>query len=170
MSHIFPQILRRKRLLCQDSLIKSAKQQQQLLQQQLLQQQQCPGGTPSGSSTVTAPTASAGGTEYVMAREAFSWLLKDLRAQLCSLVLEFLFLVDGGLLSNAAHEAAIRSSNDNARSKGSKSSNKTNSNSWAEEGSTAGEDMDQESSRGASAALVEIKQREVAAFFLAALS
>ncbi|CDJ38831.1 hypothetical protein, conserved [Eimeria tenella] len=55
-----------------------------------------------------------------MAKEAFSWLLKDLKAQLCSLLREFLLLVDGGFLTNVAHEAAVRSSSSSSRGKGAK--------------------------------------------------
>ncbi|EPR60186.1 general transcription factor IIH polypeptide 4 GTF2H4 [Toxoplasma gondii GT1] len=63
------------------------------------------GGPPSP----TAPTSAA-----AMSREAFSWILKDLKSQVNSLVVEFLFLLDGGVLTNAAHDAGGRSSGPNS--------------------------------------------------------
>lgn len=93
-----------------------------------------------------------------MAKEAFSWLLKDLRAQICSLLLEFLYLVDGGLLSNTAHEAFLRSSR--SSSKGGKRTHSSSSSS----SSGAGEDAE-DTPVGASATLIEAKQQEVTSSF-----
>ncbi|PFH37093.1 general transcription factor IIH polypeptide 4 GTF2H4 [Besnoitia besnoiti] len=70
-----------------------------------------PGASPlhatlsASAASPTAPTSAA-----AMSREAFSWILKDLKSQVNSLVVEFLFLLDGGVLTNAAHDAGGRGS------------------------------------------------------------
>ncbi|KAL8437810.1 hypothetical protein ACSSS7_000691 [Eimeria intestinalis] len=163
-------VLRRKSLLCQETFSKGS-----LLQQQQHQQLLYGGGTALGSNSSGVPGSSSssgimqagGGPEYTMAREAFSWLLKDLKAQLCSLLLEFLYLVDGGLLSNAAHEASLRgSSNPPKHGRRMQSSSSTSINS-----SSSSNDMDAsaEAPAGASAALVEQTQREETLLLLTAL-
>eukprot|EP00921_Rhytidocystis_pertsovi_P003071 GHVQ01005118.1.p1 GENE.GHVQ01005118.1~~GHVQ01005118.1.p1 ORF type:complete len:689 (+),score=60.57 GHVQ01005118.1:272-2338(+) len=45
-----------------------------------------------------------------MSREAFSWLLKDLQSQICSVVVEFLMILDDGFLTYSAQEAKARGS------------------------------------------------------------
>lgn len=62
--------------------------------------------SPNNNASQPHPATSAA----VMSREAFSWILKDLKSQVTSLVVEFLFLLDGGLLSNVAHDASLRHS------------------------------------------------------------
>lgn len=70
----------------------------------------------SAAPSATPPAAPE--THAVMSREAFSWILKDLKSQVMSLVVEFLFLLDGGLLSNAAHDANLRHSSSSHTSSG----------------------------------------------------
>ncbi|KAL8427965.1 hypothetical protein Efla_004223 [Eimeria flavescens] len=162
-------VLRRKSLLCQETSSRGS-----FLQQQ--QQQALYGGTGylkgisssssssnSGSSSSTHALQAAGAPEYTMAKEAFSWLLKDLKAQVCSLLLEFLYLVDGGLLSNAAHEAAIRrssSSSSNVSKQSGRRAHGSSNNASSNLGSSSSEGID-ETPAGASAALVEERQREM---------
>lgn len=77
-----------------------------------------PNETPSASGGSESGGENLGG--YFMSREAFSWLLKDLRSQVKSLVVEFLLLLDGGLLTNAAYEALVRVATANEKSRGGK--------------------------------------------------
>ncbi|KAL8448460.1 hypothetical protein Emed_003794 [Eimeria media] len=148
-------VLRRKSLLCQETSSKGSFLQQQQQQQFLYGKGSALGGSSGGGPSSSGGMQAGGAPEYTMAREAFSWLLKDLKAQLCSLLLEFLYLVDGGLLSNAAHEASLRGST-NAPKQGRRMQNSSsNSN------SSNNMDASAEAPVGASAALIEQTQREM---------
>ncbi|CDJ62607.1 hypothetical protein ENH_00019860 [Eimeria necatrix] len=106
-----PRVLHRKRLLCEERPSAAPVQQPP---------QPLFAGSPAAAAAAAAASSSSSSssTDYVMAKEAFSWLLKDLKAQLCSLLREFLLLVDGGFLTNVAHEAAVRSSSSSSSSRG----------------------------------------------------
>ncbi|KAL8273818.1 hypothetical protein Esti_002292 [Eimeria stiedai] len=154
-------VLRRKSLLCQETFCKGSF---------LQQQQQLPyGGASALGSSSGGPSSSSsgsmqagGGPEYTMAREAFSWLLKDLKAQLCSLLLEYFYLVDGGLLSNAAHEASLRgSSNAPKHGRRMQAHSTSSSNSSSSNSSSNNRDASAEAPVGASAALIEQTQRDM---------
>ncbi|CBZ54742.1 hypothetical protein NCLIV_051680 [Neospora caninum Liverpool] len=103
-------VLNRRRLLCRRTKSRRS----------LLTLPVSPSPPPSSSlSSAVSPAASlhppaaqpapAAASAAAMSREAFSWILKDLKSQVNSLVVEFLFLLDGGVLTNAAHDAGGRS-------------------------------------------------------------